>query len=170
MNSGLKLTKAYNYLGDVADHKQCIPFRRFKGDVGRTGQARQFKVTFQLQEATCRPVPQTRTVIFEIAKPADPAFTPPNIITPNGDDKNQYFTLAALPSDFCDLRFANDTFSTLLDHLDMLQTRLTNAQDRRMVKQAKAATWDTINTLNEIFQARAALVAFMSDERKAGIH
>jgi gliding motility-associated-like protein len=29
------------------------------------------------------------------------------VITPNGDDKNQFFTLAALPADFCDLRFAD---------------------------------------------------------------
>lgn len=38
----MKLTKAYTYLGDVQDHKQVIPFRRFTGGVGRTGQAIQF--------------------------------------------------------------------------------------------------------------------------------
>ena len=43
--SGLKLTKAYAYLGDVADHKQIIPFRRFSGGVGRASQAKQFKAT-----------------------------------------------------------------------------------------------------------------------------
>jgi len=41
--SGMKLAKAYTYLGDVQEHKQCIPFRRFNGGVGRTGQAKQFK-------------------------------------------------------------------------------------------------------------------------------
>ena len=43
--TGLKLTKAYAYLGDVAEHKQCIPFRRFSGGVGRASQAKQFKAT-----------------------------------------------------------------------------------------------------------------------------
>ncbi|KAG2338478.1 60S ribosomal protein L17 L23, partial [Suillus weaverae] len=43
--TGLKLTKAYNYLSDVSDHKQVIPFRRFAGGVGRASQAKQFKAT-----------------------------------------------------------------------------------------------------------------------------
>ncbi|KAI5117454.1 hypothetical protein M0805_005831 [Coniferiporia weirii] len=43
--TGLKLTKAYSYLGDVAEHKQIIPFRRFAGGVGRASQAKQFKAT-----------------------------------------------------------------------------------------------------------------------------
>lgn len=42
---GLKLTKAYTYLGDVKEHKQIIPFRRFAGGVGRASQAKQFKAT-----------------------------------------------------------------------------------------------------------------------------
>lgn len=42
---GLKLTKAYTYLGDVADHMQVVPFRRFNGGVGRASQAKQFKAT-----------------------------------------------------------------------------------------------------------------------------
>ncbi|PPQ91670.1 hypothetical protein CVT25_012883 [Psilocybe cyanescens] len=41
--SGLKLTKAYAYLGDVKDHKRVIPFRRFAGGVGRASQAKEFK-------------------------------------------------------------------------------------------------------------------------------
>lgn len=41
----MKLTKAYAYLADVQEHKQCIPFRRFNGGVGRTGQAKAFKTT-----------------------------------------------------------------------------------------------------------------------------
>ncbi|KZT37823.1 ribosomal protein L22 [Sistotremastrum suecicum HHB10207 ss-3] len=43
--TGLKLTKAYSYLGDVQKHKQVIPFRRFAGGVGRASQAKQFKAT-----------------------------------------------------------------------------------------------------------------------------
>jgi large subunit ribosomal protein L17e len=43
--SGLKLNKAYTYLGDVKEHKQVIPFRRFAGGVGRASQAKQFKAT-----------------------------------------------------------------------------------------------------------------------------
>jgi gliding motility-associated-like protein len=70
------------------------------------GQARELTVTFQLQENTCRPQPQTRVVRFAVAQPVAPEFQPPNIITPNGDEKNQFFTLADLPPDFCDLRFA----------------------------------------------------------------
>lgn len=42
---GLKLTKAYAYLGDVKDHKRVIPFRRFAGGVGRASQAKEFKAT-----------------------------------------------------------------------------------------------------------------------------
>ena len=45
METGLKLTKAYTYLGDVKEHKQVIPFRRFSGGVGRASQAKQFKAT-----------------------------------------------------------------------------------------------------------------------------
>jgi ribosomal protein L22 len=41
----MKLSKAYAYLGDVSEHKQIIPFRRFAGGVGRASQAKQFKAT-----------------------------------------------------------------------------------------------------------------------------
>ncbi|ETS60445.1 hypothetical protein PaG_05657 [Moesziomyces aphidis] len=43
--NGLKLQKAYAYLGNVVEKKQCIPFRRFNGGVGRTQQAKEFKTT-----------------------------------------------------------------------------------------------------------------------------
>ncbi|KAG9018599.1 hypothetical protein FRB90_011267 [Tulasnella sp. 427] len=36
---GLNLKKAYKYLHAVLEHKDCIPFRRYSGGVGRTGQA-----------------------------------------------------------------------------------------------------------------------------------
>ena len=41
----MKLDKALAYLADVKDQKQCIPFRRFRGGVGRTAQAKVFGVT-----------------------------------------------------------------------------------------------------------------------------
>jgi len=41
----MKLTKAYAYLGNVLEHNQAIPFRRFSGGVGRTAQAKPFKTT-----------------------------------------------------------------------------------------------------------------------------
>ncbi|PPQ70018.1 hypothetical protein CVT26_013306 [Gymnopilus dilepis] len=43
--SGMKLSKAYAYLGDVKEHKRVIPFRRFAGGVGRASQAKEFKTT-----------------------------------------------------------------------------------------------------------------------------
>ncbi|KAF8503219.1 Rapamycin-insensitive companion of mTOR, N-term-domain-containing protein [Hysterangium stoloniferum] len=43
--SGMKLAKAYTYLGDVQEHKQVVPFRRFNGGVGRASQAKQFGAT-----------------------------------------------------------------------------------------------------------------------------
>lgn len=39
------MTKALQYLQDVQEHKQCVPFRRFNGGVGRTAQAKAFGVT-----------------------------------------------------------------------------------------------------------------------------
>ncbi|KAF8318928.1 60S ribosomal protein L17 L23 [Cantharellus anzutake] len=52
---GLKLSKAYKYLADVQEHKQAIPFRRFNGGVGRTGQVLKFKTTQgRWPEKSCR--------------------------------------------------------------------------------------------------------------------
>ena len=45
ISTGLKLTKAYDYLGGVKEHKQVIPFRRFNGGVGRASQAKRFGAT-----------------------------------------------------------------------------------------------------------------------------
>jgi len=42
---GLELEKAKTYLQNVLEHKQCIPFRRFTGCIGRTAQAKEFKHT-----------------------------------------------------------------------------------------------------------------------------
>ncbi|WP_157780995.1 gliding motility-associated C-terminal domain-containing protein [Hymenobacter sedentarius] len=65
-------------------------------------------VHFRLTETgPCTPLPQERVIRFEIAPPRDSvAFHPPNIITPNGDAKNDFFTMPDLPVDFCDHRFA----------------------------------------------------------------
>ena len=73
----------------------------------RDGQPPVLTVTFQLQEATCRPQPQTRTVRFEVVNPDTAAFTPPNIILPTGANQaNRTFTIGRLPPDFCEARFA----------------------------------------------------------------
>ena len=42
---GMRLKKAIRYLEDVLEHKQVIPYHRFTGHVGRTAQAKHFKVT-----------------------------------------------------------------------------------------------------------------------------
>jgi large subunit ribosomal protein L17e len=41
----MKLSKAYIYLNNVTERKQCIPFRKFNGGVGRTQQAGEFRTT-----------------------------------------------------------------------------------------------------------------------------
>jgi gliding motility-associated-like protein len=65
------------------------------------------EVTFQLQEATCRPVGQQRTVRFELTNADTASFLPPNIITPNKDGKNDVFALPNLPPNFCNAEFAD---------------------------------------------------------------
>lgn len=40
---GMKLEKAFEYLTAVIDHKRCVPFRRFNGSIGRTGQGKEWK-------------------------------------------------------------------------------------------------------------------------------
>ncbi len=42
---GMKLKKAVQYLNDVKEKKQCVPFKRFNGAVGRCAQAKAFGVT-----------------------------------------------------------------------------------------------------------------------------
>jgi gliding motility-associated-like protein len=65
-------------------------------------------VQFQLREtADCPTAPRLVPVRFVVGPPVDTvAFSPPNIITPNGDDKNDAFTIPSLPPDYCDARFA----------------------------------------------------------------
>ena len=80
----------------------------FRWDVGcgAVNLHRPLDVTFQLLDATCRPLPQRQTVRFEVETPASPALTLYNIITPNADGQNDEFRLPELPVDFCDNRFA----------------------------------------------------------------
>lgn len=63
---------------------------------------------FQLAEnGVCQPLPQSQLVRFVTVVPQDTvAFRPPNIITPNSDGLNDYFTLPAPPADLCESRFA----------------------------------------------------------------
>merc|ERR1719194_235445 len=42
---GMNLQNAKKYLEDVVEKKQCVPFRVYKGCIGRTPQAKAFKVT-----------------------------------------------------------------------------------------------------------------------------
>merc|ERR1711972_895625 len=42
---GMTLKAAQKYLGDVCEKKQCVPFRKFKGTIGRTAQAKAFKMS-----------------------------------------------------------------------------------------------------------------------------
>ena len=52
---GLDLKKAKKYLENVVDHKECIPFRRYCGGVGRTAQAKAFKASQgRWPEKSCR--------------------------------------------------------------------------------------------------------------------
>lgn len=41
----LTLRRAQKYLKAVMEHKECVPFRRFNGGVGRCAQAKQFGTT-----------------------------------------------------------------------------------------------------------------------------
>ena len=80
----------------------------FQWDVscGAANLRRPLDVTFQLLDATCRPLPQRQTVRFEVEVPTSPALQLYNIITPNADGQNDEFRLPELPVDFCDNRFA----------------------------------------------------------------
>ena len=47
--------KAKEYLEAVIDHKRCIPFLKYNGSTGRTGQAKEFKTTKgRWPEKSCR--------------------------------------------------------------------------------------------------------------------
>jgi large subunit ribosomal protein L17e len=37
--------KAQQYLNDVLEHKRCVPFTKYEGSTGRTGQAKEWGLT-----------------------------------------------------------------------------------------------------------------------------
>jgi large subunit ribosomal protein L17e len=39
------LKKAEQYLNDVLEHKRCVPFTKYEGSTGRTGQAKEWGLT-----------------------------------------------------------------------------------------------------------------------------
>ena len=81
----------------------------FEWDVScaAVAQRRDLDVTFRLADATCLPLPQTRTVRFRVQRPESPTLKLYNVITPNADGQNDEFRLPELPADFCDERFDN---------------------------------------------------------------
>jgi len=68
---------------------------------------RDLVVTFQLVDATCKPLPQTQRVRFQVQSPDTAAVKLYNIITPNRDGQNDEFKLPDLPPNFCDAQFTN---------------------------------------------------------------
>ena len=68
------------------------------------------RLNFTLSEQTCLPAtPRQRTVRIEVVQPEVKPFSPPNVVTPNQDGKNDYFELdndlVNLPPDNCQDRF-----------------------------------------------------------------
>ncbi|AMR26525.1 hypothetical protein A0257_04975 [Hymenobacter psoromatis] len=103
--AGMRFVVAASPAGRASATFEWLPGCDAASVVG--GQPQPLTVTFQLQEATCRPQPQTRTVRFEVVNPDSSAFTPPNIILPTGSNQaNRVLTMSNLPADFCDARFA----------------------------------------------------------------
>ena len=79
------------------------------GAVAATGTGSGLLVRFRLTETgPCVPLPQERVVRFVVDPVPDPKpFAPPNVITPNGDNLNDFFKMPDLPLDFCDRKFAS---------------------------------------------------------------
>ena len=67
----------------------------------------QFRVNFAVTETTCQAYPpQVVSVIFKVQYEPENNFTPANIFTPNNDKLNDYFTMPALPPNYCNSVFA----------------------------------------------------------------
>ena len=64
-------------------------------------------VSFQLVDATCKPLPQIQRVRLQVRSPDSLDVKLYNIITPNGDRRNDEFRLPDLPPNFCDAQFTN---------------------------------------------------------------
>ena len=45
MMKGWTIEEARKYYKDVLNHQRCVPFTRFNGGIGRTAQAKEFKLT-----------------------------------------------------------------------------------------------------------------------------
>lgn len=45
MLKGKTIEDSQKYLNDVLAHKRCVPFTKFNGGIGRTSQAKEFKLT-----------------------------------------------------------------------------------------------------------------------------
>ena len=104
--AGMRLVPAASPAGRASATFSWLPGCDAASVTGGRGQP--LTVTFQLQEATCRPQPQTRTVRFEVINPDSSDFTPPNLILPTGPNQaNRVLTMRNLPADFCDARFAD---------------------------------------------------------------
>ncbi|WP_046242370.1 T9SS type B sorting domain-containing protein [Hymenobacter terrenus] len=67
---------------------------------------RDLVVTFQLIDATCKPLPQLQRVRLRVKSPDSLAVKLYNVITPNRDGQNDEFRLPDLPPNFCDSQFA----------------------------------------------------------------
>lgn len=67
---GMPVAKALRYLEDVQEHKQCVPFRRFNGGVGRTAQAKAFKTTQGPSTPTDRAPADTAQVAGPSSRPS----------------------------------------------------------------------------------------------------
>ncbi|MBF9238814.1 gliding motility-associated C-terminal domain-containing protein [Hymenobacter sp. BT683] len=68
---------------------------------------RNLTVTFQLIDATCKPLPQVQRIRLQVTNPDSLGVTLYNVITPNRDGQNDEFRLPDLPPNFCDMQFAN---------------------------------------------------------------
>ncbi|GAA3961334.1 hypothetical protein GCM10022407_05300 [Hymenobacter antarcticus] len=68
---------------------------------------RDLVVTFQLIDATCKPLPQKQSIRLQVQSPDTLAVKLYNVITPNNDRVNDEFRLPDLPPNFCDAYFTN---------------------------------------------------------------
>ena len=68
---------------------------------------RDLVVTFQLIDATCKPLPQRQSIRLQVQSPDTLAVKLYNVITPNNDRVNDEFRLPDLPPNFCDAYFTN---------------------------------------------------------------